>query len=111
MEAFFSQGVADRHVPGSYETVGELATRSCTPRTGQDKEAFLAKAWQTQPWAETVGSLGRHADPSTSPNSCVGREEPASRTGQQGSGEQSERHVGMMCPTQLDVAVRPSGEA
>ena len=26
MEAFFSQGVADRHVPGSYETVGELGS-------------------------------------------------------------------------------------
>ena len=57
----------------------------------------LAKAWQIvmslgrmRPW----GSLGRHADPSTSPNSCVGREEPAfcKDGGQQGgSGEQSER--------------------
>ena len=82
MEAFFSQGVADRHVPGSYETVGELGS----PRRSFNKPEQLRGPRRAR-------ILQGRAN----------KEEAVSK---------ASVYVGIdVSKAQLDVAVRPSGEA
>ena len=82
MEEFFSQGVADRHVPGSYETVGELGS----PRRSFNKPEQLRGPRRAR-------ILQGRAN----------KEEAVSK---------ASVYVGIdVSKAQLDVAVRPSGEA